>query len=716
MKKFKKFSLFLSTIAIAAAALFAGSLTYQTHALTEEDAAWIEEARGALQELLSEHEVMALVYLSDEYPVRAEASYDSDVVLTVSSGQMVQIEDVIITDTVSGSDGYGAEAWTYVSFYYGTEEYEGFIPRNNLACSDELFLEWEMNYGMNPGAGIAAYAAENGQASFPDIEQFPASYQPALRALKEKYPNWIFVKMNTGLDWNTVIANEIVGGKSLVYKTFPDYAKEGAYDEGNWFYASEDILKLYMDPRNSLTEDAIFQFEQLTYNATYHTEAAVDAFLSSTFMNSSQPAPGTGKTFANIFWSVGSSADMQVSPFHLASRVYQEQGQGTSPLISGTYPGYEGYYNYFNVKASGTTNTQIYENGLKYAKENGWNNAEASIRGGAGVVSNNYIKRGQDTLYLQKFNVVPNGYYPLYTHQYMQNISAPTSEARTIKNQYAKASSLNNAFVFKIPVFENMPETACPMPTSSNNVVLQIPAGYDTTVYLDGVPYSGVSRNGRYIVTAPGSDAKSAVVYQYNESGVPTGMYLWTLQYQNGAYVAAPQPDMQDLLTYHGFSIRIVGKSGIRFKTGISADLRNRLTTEGVDGYVLKEYGTLVMNNANRTQYPMIKGGQKVLSGMSYGIGENGALSDMIYETVNGRHRFTSVLVGLPANQYKTEFAFRGYAVLEKNGVQTIVYGPVVAKSIYALAEQVLNMGSYPAGSDADLFLRQLITDANNAQ
>lgn len=716
MKKFKKFTLFLSTIAIAAAALFAGNLTYKTHALTEEDAAWIEEARGALQKLLSEHEVMALVYLSDEYPVRADASYDSDVVLTVSSGQMVQIEDVVITDTVSGGDGYGVEAWTYVSFYYGTEEYEGFIPRNNLACSDELFLEWEMNYGMNPGAGIAVYAAEDGRISYPDIDQFPASYQPALRALKEKYPNWIFVKMNTGLDWNTVIANEIVGGKSLVHKTFPDYAKEGAYDEGSWYYASEDILKLYMDPRNSLTEDAIFQFEQLTYNATYHTEAAVDTFLSGTFMNNSQPAPGTNKTFANIFWSTGSAEDMQVSPFHLASRVYQEQGQGTSPLISGTYPGYEGYYNYFNVKASGTTNNQIYENGLKYAKENGWNNAEASIRGGAGVVSNNYIKRGQDTLYLQKFNVVPNGYYPLYTHQYMQNISAPTSEAKTIKNLYAKASSLNNAFVFKIPVFENMPEAACPMPTYSNNVVLQIPAGYDTTVYLDGVPYSGVSRNGRYIVTAPGSDAKSAVVYQYNESGVPVGMYLWTLQYQNGAYAATPQPDMQDLLTYHGFSIRIVGKSGIRFKTGISADLRNRLTGEGVDGYVLKEYGTLVMNNANRAQYPMIKGGQKVLSGMSYGIGENGALSDMIYETVNGRHRFTSVLVGLPANQYKTEFAFRGYAVLEKNGVQTIIYGPVVAKSIYALAEQVLNMGSYPVGSDADLFLRQLITDANNAQ
>lgn len=58
-------------------------------------------------------------------------------------------------------------------------------------------------------------------------------------------------------------------------------------------------------------------------------------------------------------------------------------------------------------------------------------------------------------------------------------------------------------------------------------------------------------------------------------------------------------------------SIRITGKAGIRFKTGISTDLRAQLLGNGVNGYHLKEYGTLVMNNANRTSYPMIKGGEK---------------------------------------------------------------------------------------------------------
>ena len=40
---------------------------------------------------------------------------------------------------------------------------------------------------------------------------------------------------------------------------------------------------------------------------------------------------------------------------------------------------------------------------------------------------------------------------------------------------------------------------------------------------------------------------------------------------------------------------------------------------------------------------------------------------------MDGRYRFTSVLVKIPVEQYKTEFAFRGYAVLERNGTQVIV-------------------------------------------
>lgn len=692
---------FLGAILLAAFIFTYEGNTYQTHALDEEDQAWIEEARGALQNIVEDREVMALVYLCDDLTIRAEAAEDSTKVVTVPSGQMVEILDVTVAEDY--------QVWEKVSAEVSGKVYEGYIPRKYLACSDERFLEWEELYSMNPGEAVML-AEENAAGVYADIEQFPESYRPALEALKQKHPNWTFVRQNTGLDFQTVINNELQGGKSLVYKSYGDYCKEGQHSP-NWYFASEDVLKLYMDPRNSLHENAIFQFEQLTYNESYHTEAAVETFLKNTFMNSNSPAPKSDMTFSHIFWAIG--AEQQVSPFHLAARVYQEQGQGTSPLISGNYPGYEGYYNYFNISASGSTNEQVITNGLNYARNNGWDNAYASILGGANVISANYIKKGQDTLYLQKFNVSTTASNPVYTHQYMQNIAAPTSEALSMKKLYESAGALENTFVFKIPVYENMPASPCPMPTSSTNVVLQVPAGYDaSTIYVDGIPYTPQVRNNRRIVTVPNGNAQAAVVYRYNENGAPIGMYVWTLEYRNNAYAVTEQPGLTDLLTYHGFSIRITGKAGIRFKTGISADLRNTLLTGGVNGYYLKEYGTLVMNNANRNTYPMIKGGEKVISGLAYGTDSNGAHQDSIYETVDGRYRYTSVLVGLPADQYKVEYAFRGYIVLTKDNKDITIYGPAMAKSIYSLAEQVLNMGTYASGSEADAFLRKLISDA----
>lgn len=692
---------FLGAILLAAFIFTYEGNTYQTHALDEEDQAWIEEARGALQDIAEEREVMALVYLCDELSIREEADDNSAKTVTVPSGQMVEILDVTVAEDY--------QVWEKVSAEVSGKVYEGYIPRKYLACSDERFLEWEELYSMNPGEAVML-AEENAAGVYADIEQFPESYRSALEALKQKHPNWTFVRQNTGLDFQTVINNELQGGKSLVYKSYGDYCKEGQHSS-NWYFASEDVLKLYMDPRNSLHENAIFQFEQLTYNESYHTEAAVETFLKNTFMNSNSPAPKTDMTFSHIFWAIG--AEQQVSPFHLAARVYQEQGQGTSPLISGNYPGYEGYYNYFNISASGSTNEQVITNGLNYARNNGWDNAYASILGGANVISANYIKKGQDTLYLQKFNVSTTASNPVYTHQYMQNIAAPTSEALSMKKLYESAGALENTFVFKIPVYENMPASPCPMPTSSTNVVLQVPAGYDaSTIYVDGIPYTPQVRNNRRIVKLPNGNAQSAVVYRYNENGAPIGMYVWTLEYRNNAYVATEQPGLTDLLTYHGFSIRITGKAGIRFKTGISTDLRAQLLGNGVNGYHLKEYGTLVMNNANRTSYPMIKGGEKVISGLAYGTNANGTHQDSIYETVSGRYRFTSVLVGLPANQYKVEYAFRGYIILNKDGKDITIYGPVQARSIYALAQQVLNMGTYAQGSEADTFLRKLISDA----
>lgn len=679
--------------------------TTKAGALDEAQKEQVEQASTALQQIVKEQTILALVYLSDEYAVKKEPSGGSDTVVTVPSGQQVQIVDVAINDSL--------EKWMSVKFYYQESLYRGYALRSNLACSDEEFLAWESEYNLNFSIKKATAFATRATQTYADVEQFPESYKSALNALKQAHPNWTFVKMNTNLNWSTVVSEEMKDGRSLIETSFPSYYQNGVYG-GGWSYASEDALKYYLDPRNWLTENYIFQFELLTYNSTYHTQSAVQGFLNNTFMTGN--APKTSQSYSSIFWNVGSS--LNVSPFHLAARVFQEQGQGNSPLISGTYLGYEGYYNFFNIGATGTTEKAVYETGLAKAKLEGWTDGYKSILGGAQVVSANYILKGQDTLYLQKFDVDAS-YYGTYWHQYMQNICAPSSEGASIRKLYSSANSLDNTFVFKIPVYNNMPSSACAKPTSSSQTVsysisLTPPTGYtDANIYLDGVCYSAVLSNGKYAITAPNGNAKTAIMYKYDKSGVPTGMYVWTLNHDGSSYTATAVSDLEDLLSYHGFSIRVTGKAGIRFKTGISKTTRTKLTSSsGLSGYKLKEYGTLVMNNANRGQYALVKDGDKVLSGMSYGKNSKGVLEDNIYETVSGRYRYTSVLVGIPAAQYKVDYAFRGYIVLTKDGKDITLYGPIVYKNIYSIAQQVISSGQYKKGSSADVFLRKIISDA----
>ncbi len=448
-----------------------------------------------MNSFLSKNTILAAVFLGDYVNAYTEPDFNSQIVGTLPAGQTV-----ILTEVTADTE----KLWYRVSFAVEDTEYEGYIARYYLASSQEEFLAIESGFnGLKKFAVKSAADGSNNEewaeygktmvlnhhtaddahatladsvynltqyqsgTGYSDIDQFPESYWQNLLTLKRIHPNWVFVKQNTGLDWNVVVANE-QGAKSLVPSSSDASWKVAPYDN-SWSYASEGIIKYYLDPRNALTENGIFQFEQLTYNASYHTVDAVQQCLNHTFMAGKMP--GYDITYAQAFTVIGSN--LKVSPFHLASRVYQEQGKGTSPLISGTYPGYEGYYNYFNIGASGTTNQQVILSGLQRAKKEGWDTRDKSIGGGAQIISANYILKGQDTLYLQKFDVDPT-YYGLYVHQYMQNIMAPSSEAITIKNAYRSAGTIENSFVFKIPVYNNMPEKACPVPTGIENASLKL--------------------------------------------------------------------------------------------------------------------------------------------------------------------------------------------------------------------------------------------------
>ncbi len=328
-------------------------------------------------------------------------------------------------------------------------------------------------------------------------EGFPESYKEPLRKLRQLNPTWEFKAYHTGLDWNTVIREQSIPGKNLLpnnksieWKSLEAGAYNWrtdsfiVYDGSTWVTASKAAIEYYMDPRNFLDDRGIFQFELLSYQNGYQNTTGVENILKGTalFNKSYIYTDDSGKiqtsTYGETF--IKAAEYSGVSPYHLASRVKQEVVTGPNTLsnsVSGTVAGYEGLYNFFNIGAHDSTAPGgAIANGLKYAQNGSsnaknnelylipWINQYKSIVGGSYFIGNSYINRGQNTVYLQKFNVTPRS---THFHQYMTNVEAPFAEAKKICVAYSNMK--NTPIVFSIPVYINLPTNPVPAPKTQFN-------------------------------------------------------------------------------------------------------------------------------------------------------------------------------------------------------------------------------------------------------
>lgn len=332
---------------------------------------------------------------------------------------------------------------------------------------------------------------------------FPEDYKVYLRKLHKEHPTWRFEAMKTNIAWNTAISKQTtVKGKNTVQSTKYEWLsrlntstiktfdfindKPIATDGSTWFTTSEVAVKYYMDPRNFLDETQIFQFEDLSYNSKYHTKAILQSMvkgtpLEGTFTYTADNGETRTMYYVDAFMDAANYAN--VSPIHLVARVKQEvivykNGKYVfSDSASGQRAGYEGYYNFYNIGASDTSTGSAIVNGLKYAMKGGsnatlnakmfipWDNPYKAIMGGAKFIGDSYIAKGQNTLYLQKFNVST---YQTHSHQYMTNVQASYSEAKKVYSAYEKLELLDIPMVFKIPVFTSMPSTVSIHPNNAD--------------------------------------------------------------------------------------------------------------------------------------------------------------------------------------------------------------------------------------------------------
>lgn len=567
-----------------------------------------------------------------------DTSNTNNVITKVNGGQTM---DVYGTET--DSSNYD---WLYVAMNINNSYTYGYIAaeyvtidsyvENSTSTTDESFEDYLTRQG------------------------FPESYKSYLRQLHAKYPNWVFVADKTGVDWNTLLANENVLGRSLIYSSAASSWKStasGCYnwntgeytelDSGGWVQASPELVAYALDPRNFLTSSYIFMFEKLSYNSILQTSSGLSSILAGSFMeNSNHDLSYEGRSYNYNEALILAASRSGVSPYHLASRIIQEQGtSGSGSSISGTVSGYGGIYNYYNQGAYKTSSASAVVNGLIYASQTDsstlkpWNSRMKSIIGGAIILGKNYINKGQDTIYYEKFDV--KNFY----HQYMTNILGARSEAVTAAKAYTESMKQNTSLVFTIPVYENMPEQVCDCPVgsgSANNKLRSLSVSgqnltptfsKDTTSYSVIVPNSVASVE----ISAQAIDSAAAV------SGTGTvslsegeNNFTINVRAQNGSvqsyYIKIVRQagthsgNVDDVSYQTSLSVNNNRVSGIGIGSEVNSVLENVSITAG--------YGKICDRNGNE------KTG-RVATGDKLNIYDNNgnlkiSLSVVIYGDVNG--------------------------------------------------------------------------------
>ena len=378
-----------------------------------------------------------------------------------------------------------------VNYTFKGVDYKGYV------CADYIKTKID----------TSKYKDEFTKAGLPEI------YHEKLTLLKDLYPNWKFTAYNTGLDWDEVTTNESVVGMSYIQSSNPLYLSldEGSYDVttgkytmmevGGWYAANKATVAYYMDPRNFLDEKQIFMFENLGYNSTYQTEEVVSGILKDTDL----------LEYMQHFIDAATYDGNDVSPIMLAARSRQEVVTADGKLsnsANGSLFNEQVVYNFYNIGANSSGCTidgkHVSEPilcGLQYAYKKEWTTPEIAIKSGAKQIAAGYINEGQNTLYFQKWNVTNNS-YGNYSHQYMTNISAPVSEAKSTYDAYSEIEGLLNSEIeFIIPVYENMPTEVSVLPNTVDKEEIEDKKEEQNIINISEViSKSGYSIHGDFLV------------------------------------------------------------------------------------------------------------------------------------------------------------------------------------------------------------------------
>ena len=447
----------------------------------------------------------------EEFKVQYENGYYyiisqlSDKVLQAGQNNLIEQQDK--------NDSNDLQKWILIPD--GTGAYNIINKANGLYMDvkDALYQNGNKIQVTTPNGNIAQLFQFIDVSIIIDENKYPG-IKERVNELKTQHPNWQFEVLYTGIDFYTAVQGEYEYDNRTgnlvdtnVYKG--DWIAPNPYVSGNWASASYNGIAYFMDSRNFLNDVDAFQFVDLTdYANSGATLESIQYQVNGTFLN-------------NFAEDVRVSCEHQnVNPYYIIARLFQEQGRNGSITIY--MDGGDGklYYNPFNIGAQVGND---FATALAKAKEQGWDSMQKGIEGGIRFIREGYLDAHQNTLYLNKFDVNPASPGGFYSHQYMQNLSAAYSEARTFRSSYVSTGTLDNTIKFIIPVYENMPATPAARPSGQGTG-----SGYPTST--DQRPmYVQVNVNGSLLLrSGPGQ--------QYDDIGsLQNGTVMISMErYDNG--------------------------------------------------------------------------------------------------------------------------------------------------------------------------------------
>ncbi len=323
---------------------------------------------------------------------------------------------------------------------------QGYVPKSDVTLQEQ-----------------AVYETDKAFEKYLKKQGFPESYKDALRQLHQLYPEWVFEAKKINKTWEEAVASQTTLGKNLVSVTsYESYKNKenGGYNEktdsyvlmekGTCVSASAMLVSYYMDPRNFLDEENIFQFYSLSYDSKEQTIKNMANVMQGTYLETTAEGIQGYQTLLK-----SAAKQSKVNPYYLIWRMVQFAGETGNEATKGEFERYKGIYNLYGLGAQSDNmmNLMVYAAATDTTSLRPWNTVENAVVGGAKIIAQDFIAQNQTTFYNQKFDLAGQ----LFVHQSSNQLYEAAANGQQIAT-FLK-NNKNQQMTFEIPVYKNMPET-----------------------------------------------------------------------------------------------------------------------------------------------------------------------------------------------------------------------------------------------------------------